>query len=289
MSGFPAPESFEPRAMPAQDRLRLHHLGQVIIFFSAASSIGLPSGVNCAGAMMIAAGFQATAFENADLARDVGFGLGAELSNVDAEILTGLACASQHGLPVDRCRIFHDDRNRWFRLRHGRRPESKTGHNTGYQALHEMCNRNRLLRWLSSKPAADHSGEHFALDVGDAPDAKYRAQLFSRNGQRRRRRSRARRRLRKARRQRCVECDVAFHLLYDLMNMTIEHLVQRTESLATVYNACSASSVPQPQSFVDRPQRDMSEDDDRRGGGVTIIVLGEPGELLGARRPLCRP
>ena len=28
MSGFPAPESFEPRAMPAQDRLRLHHLGQ---------------------------------------------------------------------------------------------------------------------------------------------------------------------------------------------------------------------------------------------------------------------
>src|SRR5262245_6790229 len=29
MAGFPAPESFEPRAMPPQDRLRLHHPGQV--------------------------------------------------------------------------------------------------------------------------------------------------------------------------------------------------------------------------------------------------------------------
>ena len=29
MSGFPAPESFEPCAMPPQDRLRLHHLGQI--------------------------------------------------------------------------------------------------------------------------------------------------------------------------------------------------------------------------------------------------------------------
>ena len=29
MSGFPAPESFEPGAMPPKDRLRLHHLGQI--------------------------------------------------------------------------------------------------------------------------------------------------------------------------------------------------------------------------------------------------------------------
>src|SRR5262245_59791354 len=29
MSGFPAPESFKACAMPAQDRLRLHHPGQV--------------------------------------------------------------------------------------------------------------------------------------------------------------------------------------------------------------------------------------------------------------------
>src|SRR5215471_8129050 len=29
MAGFPAPESSEACAMPAQDRLRLHHLGQV--------------------------------------------------------------------------------------------------------------------------------------------------------------------------------------------------------------------------------------------------------------------
>ena len=29
MSGFPAPESFEPGAMPPKDSLRLHHLGQI--------------------------------------------------------------------------------------------------------------------------------------------------------------------------------------------------------------------------------------------------------------------
>jgi len=75
--------------------------------------------------------------EKADLARDVGFGLGAELSNVHAEILTGLARASEHGLPVNRGRIFDDDRYRGLRLRHGRRPESKAGHNTSYnKSLH---------------------------------------------------------------------------------------------------------------------------------------------------------
>src|ERR1700726_1025312 len=73
------------------------------------------------------------------------------------------------------------------------------------------------------------SGEHlFALDVGDVADAKDGAQLFSRNSHRPRRRSRARCRLRKARRQRGVECDIALHLLYDLMNMTVEHR-HRTE------------------------------------------------------------
>src|SRR3984957_14479307 len=73
------------------------------------------------------------------------------------------------------------------------------------------------------------SGEHlFALDEGDAPDAKHGAQLFSRNSHRPRRRSRSWRRLRKADRQRGVECDVALHLLYDLMNMTVEHR-HRTE------------------------------------------------------------
>src|ERR1700693_5514447 len=29
VSGFPAPESFEPGAMPPKDSLRLHHLGQI--------------------------------------------------------------------------------------------------------------------------------------------------------------------------------------------------------------------------------------------------------------------
>src|SRR6476619_3689552 len=109
------------------------------------------------------------------------------------------------------------------------------------------------------------SGEHlFALDVGDVADAKDGAQLFSRNSHRPRRRSRARRRLRKARRQRGVERDVALHLLYDLMNMTVEH-GQRTESLQQRQCLLCIVGAPAPV-LVDRPQWNMSEDNDRRGG-----------------------
>src|SRR5580693_1632156 len=82
-------------------------------------------------------------FKNADLAGDIGFGLCAELSNVHAEILTSLARASQHRLPVGQCRVFHDDRNRRLRLRRGRRGrcgESNARHNTGsYQKSRHDC------------------------------------------------------------------------------------------------------------------------------------------------------
>src|SRR6202030_1996810 len=126
------------------------------------------------------------------------------------------------------------------------------------------------------------SGEHlFALDEGDAPDAKHRAQLFSRNSHRPRRRSRSWRRLRKAHRQRGVECDVALHLLYDLMNMTVEHR-HRTEPLQRRQRLLRIVGAPAPV-LVDRPQRNMSEHDDRRGCGEALHIVGEPGELLGAQ------
>src|ERR1700719_787160 len=126
------------------------------------------------------------------------------------------------------------------------------------------------------------SGEHlFALDEGDAPDAKQGAQLLSRNSHRPRRRSRSRRRLRKADRQRGVECDVALHLLYDLMNVTVEHR-HRTEPFEGRQCLLRIVGAPTPV-LVDRPQRNMSEDDDRRGCGETLHIVGEPGELLGAQ------
>ena len=61
------------------------------------------------------------------MAAYVVFGLCSELDNVHAEILTGLACAGQHGLPIGRRHIFHDDRNGRLRLRDGGRPERKAG------------------------------------------------------------------------------------------------------------------------------------------------------------------
>ena len=49
--------------------------------------------------------------EDRNLAVDVGLGLGAELGNVDAEILAGLAGAGQHDLPIERRRVLDDDRD----------------------------------------------------------------------------------------------------------------------------------------------------------------------------------
>ena len=69
--------------------------------------------------------------EKVDLARNVGLCLGTQCSNVGAQILTCLARASEHGLPVDRRRVFHNDRDCWLGLRHGRRYEAEAGENAG--------------------------------------------------------------------------------------------------------------------------------------------------------------
>jgi len=67
----------------------------MILTFLAASSIGFASAANCAGAMTIAAGFDARACcEHADLAAYVDSDCAPSSTNVDAEIFTGLACAS---------------------------------------------------------------------------------------------------------------------------------------------------------------------------------------------------
>src|SRR6202040_3975882 len=86
-------------------------------------------------------------FEDADLADYVGFGLCAQFDHVYAEVLTGIARASQYGLPIERGRILHDDRNRRFRLRHRGRTKGKAGEDdrSNHIFLHDHAPKQRPL------------------------------------------------------------------------------------------------------------------------------------------------
>src|SRR6476619_3586054 len=87
------------------------------------------------------------------------------------------------------------------------------------------------------------------------------------------------RRLRKSRRPGCVEVDVAFDFLHQLMNMTIEHR-HRTKALQHRERLLRIISAPAPILGY-RAQWDVSEDDDRRGRGKALHIIGEPSQLLG--------
>ena len=59
--------------------------------------------------------------EDRNLAVDVGLRLRAEFGHLDAKILSGLARAGQHDLPVERSRVLDDDRNGRRRRRNSAR------------------------------------------------------------------------------------------------------------------------------------------------------------------------
>ena len=59
--------------------------------------------------------------------------------------------------------------------------------------------------------------------------------------------------------------------------------VTEPKRLTSVERAGGVVGAPAPVG-VDRPQRDVGEDDDRGRGGLAFEVLGEPGELLVAER-----
>src|SRR5262245_29723717 len=96
---------------------------------------------------------------------------------------------------------------------------------------------------------------------GDVGDAENRAQLVVCNFHRTRRGSRARRGLREGSRHRGVEGDVAFDLLHDLVDVTVEHR-DRAEALEVIERARRVFGAP-PPCWIDRPQRNVGEDDDR--------------------------
>ena len=77
--------------------------------------------------------------EDRNLAVDVRLGLGAELRNLDAEVLASLARAGQHDLPIVRCGVLDDDRDRRLVSGVSRRAE-RGGHGDGRgdkHCLHE--------------------------------------------------------------------------------------------------------------------------------------------------------
>src|SRR3984893_14157094 len=113
---------------------------------------------------------------------------------------------------------------------------------------------------------------------GDVGDAENRAQLVVGDFQRSRRGCRARRWLRKGGRPGGVECDVAFDLLHDLVNVAVEHR-HRAEAFEVVERARRVFRAPSPGG-IDRPQRNVREDDDRGRCRAALEVALQPFELL---------
>src|SRR5438034_11444241 len=79
-----------------------------------------------------------------------------------------------------------------------------------------------MSRALSTERRIDHGQGTLALHVSDLPDAQHAPERFDRDPQRPRRRRRTGRRLGKGGRAGRVEADGAFHLLHDLVDVTIQ-------------------------------------------------------------------
>src|SRR5262249_13746842 len=117
-----------------------------------------------------------------------------------------------------------------------------------------------------------------AAPEGDVGDAEKRAQLVVGDFHRSRRRCRARRWLRESGRHGGVKGDVALDLLHDLVDVAVEH-GYRAEALEIVERARRVFGTPAP-GRIDRPQRNVREDDDRGRCRAALEVALQPFELL---------
>src|SRR5437667_1330976 len=131
-----------------------------------------------------------------------------------------------------------------------------------------MPKSRRLIELIATPPSAlqrriDDRKPLVALPEIDAGDPKQAAQLAVFDLHWAGRGGRAWRRLREGRRARGVEGYVALHLLHHLVDVTVQH-GDRAESLEIVQRAGAILGAPAPLR-IDRPQRDMGEQHDRRG------------------------
>src|SRR5260370_8000018 len=113
---------------------------------------------------------------------------------------------------------------------------------------------------------------------GDVGDAENRAQLVVGDFHRSRRGCRTRRWLREGGRHGGVKGDVALDLLHDLVDVTVEHR-DRAEALEVIERTGRVFGAPAP-CWIDRPQRNVGEDDHRGRGGTAFEVVLQPFELL---------
>ena len=77
-----------------------------------------------------------------------------------------------------------------------------------------------------------------------------------------------------------MERHIAFDLLHELVNVAVEHR-DRTKAREQLQRLRRILRAPAPFGR-DGPQGDMREDDDRRRCALSLQIVGEPGELLGA-------
>src|SRR5471030_1868243 len=89
--------------------------------------------------------------------------------------------------------------------------------------------------------------------------------------------------LRERRRHRRVERDIAFHLLHHLVDVPVQHC-DRSEPLEVTERLCAVLGPPAPVR-INRPQRDMREDDHRTAGGLALEVRFQPLDLFAAQFP----
>src|SRR5437870_2027348 len=75
-----------------------------------------------------------------------------------------------------------------------------------------------------------------------------------------------------------MESDVAFHLLNDLVDMTIED-GHGAKTLEIAQSLLTVAGSPTPLG-INRPKRDMGKKDNGRAGGPALQIIFQPFELL---------
>src|ERR1700677_1597458 len=118
------------------------------------------------------------------------------------------------------------------------------------------------------------------LGVIHAGEAEHAAQLIGGNDHGAALGRGASNRLREGGRTRGMKGDIAFHLLHDLVNVSVED-GHGTETLEHVERLCSIGSSPAPFR-INLPQRHVREYHDGRTGGKGREVLFQPVELVRA-------
>src|SRR6201987_5352470 len=79
----------------------------------------------------------------------------------------------------------------------------------------------------------------------------------------------------------CVECDVAFDLLHDLMNVPVQDR-NGSEAPQLVHELVRVTGPPSPR-LIDGPEWHVGKDHEGRTGGTSLQVGRQPSELFSSQ------